>query len=157
MTDAARAPVRAPITSGVVWHANDVGPPDSWTYELDEPTRDAIVAAVDSMRAHGVNVESASRPDLALPELAPLIAPWISELNDGRGFVLVRGFPVDRLDAEAVELAYSRARPAARTAREPRRRGHTARPRPRCRRTAHDPGDPSLCDERTPGLPHGRR
>ena len=36
----------------------------------------------------------------------PLLETWTRELKYGRGFVLVRGFPVDRLESRDVELAY---------------------------------------------------
>jgi hypothetical protein len=58
------------------------------------------------MRARGITIESVDRDDFDVPELAPLIASWADELRGGRGFVLVRGFPVDLLDPADVELAY---------------------------------------------------
>jgi len=106
VTDTTRIPARPPITSGAVWRADDVGPPEAWTCELNEVARDAIVTAVASMRTRGVTIVSASRQDLALPELAEHLEASTRELRDGRGFVLVRGFPVDRLDPDGIELAY---------------------------------------------------
>ena len=41
-----------------------------------------------------------------LPSLAADVAAWSDELADGRGFLLVRGLPVDELDEHEVELAY---------------------------------------------------
>jgi len=41
-----------------------------------------------------------------LPELRSDVARWVQALNAGRGFVLLRGFPVSELSAEATELAY---------------------------------------------------
>ncbi len=98
--------IRRAITSGVVWRAADVGTPDTWTDVLDDAVRDAIVEAVTRMRAAGVTPASAGPADLALAELAPHVEAWKHELKDGRGFVLVRGFPVDRLSPADVELAY---------------------------------------------------
>lgn len=98
--------MRSPILSGAVWRADDVGPAESWTYLLDEHARDAIVDAVAQLRHRGVTLASIQRDDLALNALAPLIDAWTHELERGRGFVLVRGFPVDRLRPDEVELAY---------------------------------------------------
>jgi hypothetical protein len=97
---------REPISSGAVWKAAEVGPGDSWTYELDDVTRAAIVECVLDMRARGVTIETVDRADFALSELAPLIDALTSELHDGRGFVLVRGFPIECLEPSDVELAY---------------------------------------------------
>ena len=41
-----------------------------------------------------------------LPVLGPSIAEWMRELDDGRGFILVRGFPVDDYAEEEAAFAY---------------------------------------------------
>jgi hypothetical protein len=89
-----------------VWRAADVGPPEVWTCEIDENARDAIVDAAMRLRARAVTLDAVTRADLAADALEPSIAEWTRELRDGRGFVLVRGLPVEQLDAETVELAY---------------------------------------------------
>lgn len=89
-----------------MWRAADVGPREVWTYQIDENARDAIVDAAMRLRARAVTLDAVTRADLAADALGPSIAEWTRELRDGRGFVLVRGFPIEQLDAEAVELAY---------------------------------------------------
>jgi hypothetical protein len=93
-----------PIDSDAVWNAADVGASDSWTYLLDDDARDAIVARVARLRARGATLDSIGREDFDL--LGALSAEWTRELRDGRGFVLIRRFPVDCLDEAGVELAY---------------------------------------------------
>jgi hypothetical protein len=51
-------------------------------------------------------VAEVGRVDFELPGLAPVIAGWAHELDAGRGFVLVRGLPVDRMSEADAELAY---------------------------------------------------
>ena len=63
-----------------------------WVHELSAAERADLVAA--------------GQGDEALPVLGPLVDEWADELEDGRGFVLVRGFPVDALDPSEVERAY---------------------------------------------------
>jgi hypothetical protein len=106
MTEPRRVPRRRPISSAAVWHANDVGAPDRWIYELDDQTRSAIVATVERLRTRGVTLDTMTRSDLDDASLGPLLAEWTRELAHGRGFVLVRGFPVDQLDPQSCELAY---------------------------------------------------
>lgn len=97
---------RMPITTGAVWNADSVGAPDAWTYELDDTARAAIVEAAHAMRDAGVTPETATQSSVNLDALAPLTARWIEALRRGRGFVLVRNFPVDLLDEATTELAY---------------------------------------------------
>jgi hypothetical protein len=99
-------PVRRPIVSPAVWRATDAGAPDRWTYVLDGRTRAAIAAAVERLRVRGVSIDTVTRADLYDAGLGPLVADLIRELAHGRGFVLVRDFPIDELDAQGVELAY---------------------------------------------------
>jgi len=63
-----------------------------WIHELTTPERDDLVAA--------------GRGDASFPVLGPVIDGWADELDAGRGYLLVRGFPVDELDEPAVEQAY---------------------------------------------------
>jgi hypothetical protein len=97
---------RTPIATGAVWNARTVGAPQTWTYELDERARVAIVEAANAMRDAGVTPDTATSSSVGLDALAPLTARWIEELRSGRGFVLVRNFPVDLLDETTTELAY---------------------------------------------------
>jgi hypothetical protein len=95
VTDSVPARPRRPIASGAVWCASDVGAPAAWTYELDDETRDAIVLTIDSI----------TRADFD-GVVDSLVEQWTRELQHGRGFVLIRGFPVDELGEEGAELAY---------------------------------------------------
>ena len=106
MVESEQAPRRHPITSAAVWNADDVGPPERWTYVLDGTTREAIIATAVRLRARGVTLDTVTRSDLDDAGLGSLVTRWTHELAHGHGFVLVRGFPVDQLDAESVELAY---------------------------------------------------
>ncbi len=97
---------RQPISAGAVWNANTVGAPERWTYVIDDHIRDVIVDRANALHSQGVNAATVRRADFDLPELRPLLAAWADELEHGRGFVLARGFPVERLDELAIELAY---------------------------------------------------
>ncbi len=92
-----------------VWRSADVRADRSWCIELTERQRAAIVDATRAAVAAGANPSTAGRDTLALDELADDIAAWSDLLEHGRGFLLVRGFPVDELDAigeHATEVAY---------------------------------------------------
>lgn len=73
---------------------------------LDAAAVAELVTAVHTARAAGLSVDTMSRADFALPTFAPTIAAWSDELATGRGFLLVRGVPVEQLDAADVELLF---------------------------------------------------
>jgi hypothetical protein len=96
-----------PIRSAAVWHAADVGDSSQWCTVLTSPEREAIVEAANRAVELGRTSATVERDDFDLPALRPGVARWVEMLNEGRGFVLVRGFPVDQLSAESTELAYA--------------------------------------------------
>jgi hypothetical protein len=61
---------------------------------------------VNALRATGVTAETVDRADFDIDELGPGLAQCLTELRHRRGFVLLRGFPIEQLDESAVELAY---------------------------------------------------
>jgi hypothetical protein len=97
---------RAPIESGAVWTATDVGAPDAWTDALDEAARAAIVDAARTAVRDGLTPKTLARENFTRARLVDRVAGWARELDGGRGFVLVRGFPVEELSPVEIELAY---------------------------------------------------
>ncbi len=98
--------VRSEITTCAVWNARTVGDSATWTHTLGSEARNSIIEAATRLRKAGTTIDTISRGDFDLEVLRPLVRSWTDELVTGRGFVLVRGFPVDRLDADAIQLAY---------------------------------------------------
>jgi hypothetical protein len=96
------AAVRRPQSGPTVWRSGDLVGRSDWMVELTDAQRDQIVAAT-RVAAEADQVDAASFP---LGDLADEVARWSEVLATGPGIVGVRGFPVDLLDAEEVELAY---------------------------------------------------
>ena len=61
--------------------------------------------ATERAVAAGRTIDDLGADDFLLPTVAARAVEW-SALLSGRGFVLLRGFPTDRLDRAAVEIAY---------------------------------------------------
>jgi hypothetical protein len=97
---------RQPIRSFAVWHAQDVADATRWCVRLTSQQRAAIITAANRAVGLGQTVATVERSDFDLPQLHSMVA-WVSaSLRDGPGFVLVRGFPIDKLSPPATELAY---------------------------------------------------
>jgi len=95
-----------PVASPSCWRASDVADSAEWTHALTRAERAEIGNAVTHAKAAGKAQATLTRDDFPLPALTARIDEWAATLHRGRGFVLVRGFPVDELDADDVELAY---------------------------------------------------
>ena len=97
---------RQALRSPAVWQPTDLRDAAEWTIELSDDERVEIIAATEHALAASKTIADLRVEDFELPSLAARVIDWSELLNNGRGFVLLRRFPTDRLDPAAVELAY---------------------------------------------------
>ncbi len=97
---------RRPQHGAAVWRTADVAADTRWRIDLDEAQRSELVAAARDAMARGVTVDTIAAADFPLPGMREAIATWSAELEQGFGFLLLRGFPIDLLDERETELAY---------------------------------------------------
>jgi hypothetical protein len=67
--------------------------PEEWTYHLSATDLAEIEAATTACR--GRDIASITRADFPLPTFAPVLERLREEILNGRGFVLIRGLPVE--------------------------------------------------------------
>lgn len=79
---------------------------DEWQVELTAGQRAAIVTATERAVEAGAGIATTDPQTFPLPALRSAIAGWNDALARGRGFLLLRGFPVDQLTEAESELAY---------------------------------------------------
>lgn len=77
-----------------------------WTCQLDERDIQEVVSAVKRFRDSGLAFDEISPSTFVLGDLADKLASILDDLLEGRGFVLIRGFPVDQLDQEGCAIGY---------------------------------------------------
>ena len=97
---------RAPLASPAAWRAADVARADAWTDTLAPEDVVELERAADAVRGRGIAMGAMRRDDFPLPTLAARVATWRRELTDGRGFLVVRGLPVERWSEEQASIAY---------------------------------------------------
>jgi N-acetylglutamate synthase-like GNAT family acetyltransferase len=98
---------RTPVTGPSVWRAADLADPTEWTVQLTDGQRAEIVTEATAAARAGRTVATLTRDDLPLASLQPIVRATVTALHAGRGFVLLRGFPIEEMDGAAVELAYA--------------------------------------------------
>ena len=97
---------REPQQSRSAWLPGDFADASEWSIELTENERDEIISAAAHATRAGKTITDVGIEDFPLPTLHARAVEWAELLNVGRGFLLVRRFPTDRLDPASVELAY---------------------------------------------------
>jgi len=89
-------PIRQPITGPSAWIGAEMKTRAAeWTYRLSPPEVAEIEAAVEAVRARGLDLADIRREDFPLPTLGPVLDRLRGDVVNGRGFVLLRGMPVD--------------------------------------------------------------
>lgn len=101
---AAEAPKR--IEGSSAWYGPDLARNTDWIHVLDEQSLKEIDSAITQFKASGLSLGDINVNSFRLPTLAPKLAGLLNDVINGRGFVLLRGFPVDRYSTEETAIAY---------------------------------------------------
>ncbi len=99
--------VLTPIEGPSAWYGPNVAAqPDEWLYELDEAEIAEIDAAVSALIEDDTSMLDVNRDNFPLPTFGAALDVIQEEVVNGRGFVLIRGLPVDRYTIEESAMAY---------------------------------------------------
>jgi hypothetical protein len=99
------APPRPLVEGASAWIGAELARhPEQWIYTLSPPEIAEIEAAVATLR--GRDLATLTRADFSLPTLGPVLDGLREEVLNGRGFVLVRGLPVEGRPTADSALAY---------------------------------------------------
>ncbi|HEX3884253.1 MAG TPA: TauD/TfdA family dioxygenase [Stellaceae bacterium] len=90
------APPRPLVEGPSAWIGADLRQrPEDWIYTLSPAELGEIEAATHGVRARGLDIGDITRADFPLATLGPVLDKLRGEILNGRGFVLLRGIPVE--------------------------------------------------------------
>jgi hypothetical protein len=90
------ASVRSRIQGASAWIGADMRNREAeWSYRLSAAEFGEIETAVAAVQARGLDIADIRREDFPLPTLGPVLDRLRGEVLDGRGFLLLRGMPVE--------------------------------------------------------------
>ena len=95
-----------PIESPAAWFGRDLQNSDEWIETLSAAEIDELLGAVERVTAAGTTMLDMSTDDVPLPTLGPRMRALANELDQGRGFWLLRGLPIDQLTERQAAFAY---------------------------------------------------
>src|SRR5579871_879340 len=95
-----------PVIDPAGWIPDSLGPVDDWAYRISTSDQDELLAAVDHFRKSSLPMPAVDKESFPLGRLKDVLADIRRELMEGRGMVMVRNFPVERLDREGICIAY---------------------------------------------------
>jgi hypothetical protein len=102
MTLIAREPLETPST----WLGPELMTNDDWIRRLATEQVADLENALEIAKCSGKPMTELSRDDFPLPILAPAIAEWMESLQNGRGFINVKGIPVEGRNEKDIGLIH---------------------------------------------------
>jgi TfdA family taurine catabolism dioxygenase TauD len=89
-----------------VWMGKDLATSDEWQVQLPDETIAEIDASLRRLEGRNVNFETLSAEDIPLATFSYKFAALKEEIANGRGFVVLRGLPVERYSLPELQMIY---------------------------------------------------
>lgn len=94
------------ITGPAAWMGSEVSDHSSWLHELTDIEIDALDNALAQVKASGKTFPHFTKDDFRILELAGTLNQLAEELENGRGFSVMRGLPVERYTEDEINIIY---------------------------------------------------
>jgi len=94
------------ITGPEAWLGREVEGSTEWIRSLSPRAITELDAAIDGLKQRGLAWPHFGRSDFPLPTFSRDLSSVLHELEEGRGFVLLRGIPVDRYTEGELKSLY---------------------------------------------------
>ncbi len=98
--------IRHHIDHSSAWKAIDFKNKDDFSIDLEPRHIAALDRALSEVREAGLEVDDITKDDFRLDDIDDLIDQVSHELVDGRGFLVLRGWPVDSYSLEDIGVMY---------------------------------------------------
>ncbi|MBV1796238.1 TauD/TfdA family dioxygenase [Siccirubricoccus sp. G192] len=95
-----------PITGPSAWTGAEMARSTEWLHQLSPTELAELDAAIRAHTASGRAMGEITAESFRLPTLGPRLAGILHDLLHGRGFTVLRGFPVERYSTEEAAIAY---------------------------------------------------
>lgn len=94
------------VEGPAAWYGRDLQDRDDWIETLSPAEVDELLVAVRRVDEANISMLAMTRSDVPLPTLGPRLQAMANELDRGRGFWLLRGFPLEEVDERTAAFAY---------------------------------------------------
>jgi hypothetical protein len=89
------AQLMQPIEESGYWYPQEFSERKKYVYALNESEISEIMDAVAAVESRGMDIKDITKQDFNLPRFSSTLADIRNELLHGRGFALIRGFPIE--------------------------------------------------------------
>jgi hypothetical protein len=96
----------APIQHPSAWTVADFRSPADYSVDLDAAQLRDIAAAMRRIKAAGIGLDGLQREHFEVPSLRPVVEEIRRQVEDGRGFVLLRRLPIEDYSKDDLGLIF---------------------------------------------------
>ncbi len=94
------------LTGPAAWRGSELAGDTSWLHVLTPEAIAGIDAALTHVKTRGLKFPCFEKADFPLPGLVTDLLRYADELENGRGFLLLRGLPVERYTDDEINTVY---------------------------------------------------
>ncbi|MCP5432536.1 MAG: TauD/TfdA family dioxygenase [Alphaproteobacteria bacterium] len=99
--------LREPVRDASAWTGADLAADTSWRVAIGEEQRASLLAGLAVVQERGLWLPQMSAADFPVDAaLKDLVGRIRSDVRDGRGFIVLDGFPVEELSVDEIRLMY---------------------------------------------------
>ncbi|MFM7025768.1 MAG: TauD/TfdA family dioxygenase, partial [Limnohabitans sp.] len=98
--------LKTPIAGPAAWKGIDMADDGAWLHPLSAPELATLDAALSHVKSRGLTFPNFCKDDFPLAGWAHLLRRCSDELENGRGFMVLRGLPVTRYTEEDINILY---------------------------------------------------
>ncbi len=96
----------SPVTGPAAWKGHELARDASWIYRFSPQGLDDIDAALQKIKRERHELHAIGRADFPLPSVQQDLDRIALELEHGRGFVQMKGLPLERYDEHEARIIY---------------------------------------------------
>lgn len=94
------------LTDPSVWYGSEIARREDWIERLDDAEVTEVERVVRALERATLEIASLTAKVVPLPTLAPRLREMINDVMKGRGFVLIKGLPVERWTRRQAAIAF---------------------------------------------------
>lgn len=94
------------LAGPAVWKGPDFAGDESWIHHFTADSISVLEAALAQLKSRGLSFPNFAKDDFPIHALDADFQRYADELENGRGFLLLRGLPVDRYTEEELNCIY---------------------------------------------------
>jgi hypothetical protein len=88
------------------WYGSKLAQSDEWIERLSQTEIDEVESAIEELDRSQVELTTISTDNVPLPTLGPRLHDMLDDVLDGRGFVLLKGLPIQNWTRRKAAIAF---------------------------------------------------